>query len=195
MTQLSKLRRPLDGLLPVLRLEPPELRLLRGCSDAVAGLDRLQSAGALIPATRLGAFALPKREAVWWASMCVAHTAPPDQPELEIKIRATAELWVRRQDDASRREAMDLARAAGFGLPDSWVAVGAFWSGDSMAPLGQPIVPPAPHLTGTAVAGAVALAAVRGNPAHQVARLERFLGSLRAIGDGEAGRLAPEPGS
>ena len=195
MADLAKLRRSLDGILPVLHLEPPELALLHGCGDTIEGLDRLQAAGALIPATRLGAFALPRREAVWWASMCVAHTAPPDQPELEIRIRAAAELWVRRQDDTSRRAAMDLAREAGFSVPESWVAVGAFWSGDSMAPPGQPLVPPAPHLAGTAVAGAVALASVRGNPINQVARLERFLASLRAIGDGEAGRLAPEPKS
>jgi hypothetical protein len=193
MAPLVKLRRELDTILPMAKLEAPAIAVLRGCVDTADGLDRLQTAGELIAAARLGAFALPRREAVWWASMCAAHTAQPNQPELETRAREAAELWVRRQDDASRRAAMDLARQAGFSVPEAWVAVAAFWSGDSMAPLGQPLVPPAPHLAGTAVAGAVALASVRGDPARQGARLARFLGGLREIADGGAGRLAPEP--
>jgi hypothetical protein len=33
---------------------------------------------------------------------------------------------------------------------------------------------------------------VRGDPARQAVRLERFLAGLREIADGGAGRLAPE---
>ncbi len=124
--------------------------------------------------------------------MCAGHTAPPGQPGLEVQAREAAERWVRQQDDASRRQAMDLARQAGFKAPESWAAVAAFWSGDSMAPPGQPAVPPAPHLAGTAVAGAVALASVRGDPALRTGRLERFLTSLREIAGGGAGRLGHE---
>jgi hypothetical protein len=51
-------------------------------------------------------------------------------------------------------------------------------------------VPPAPHLTGTAVAGSVNLAAVRGDPLRCDARLARFLESARDIASGGAGRLA-----
>ncbi len=193
MASLPKLRRELDAILAMAKLAPEPASLLRGCPDTEAGLNRLQASGDLISAARLGAFALPRREAVWWASMCVLHTAPNGQPEIEVRTREAGELWVRQQDDASRRTAMELARQAGFSVPEAWVAVAAFWSGDSMAPLGQPAVPPAPHLAGTAVAGAVALAAVRGNPSRQTARLERFLTGLRNIAGGGAGRLGPEP--
>ena len=192
MAKLAKLRRDLDPIMAMAEFDAAATALLRGCADSEAGLDRLQAAGELISATRLGAFALPRREAVWWASMCAVHTAPPGQAEIEVKAREAAELWVRQQDDASRRTAMQLARQAGFGVPESWVAVAAFWSGDSMAPLGQPVVPPAAHLPGTAVAGAVALAAVRGDPTRQAARLTRFLAGLRDIGAGGAGRLGAE---
>jgi hypothetical protein len=61
-----------------------------------------------------------------------------------------------------------------------------------MSPEGQPAIPPAPHLTGTAVAGAVALAAVRGDPTRQQARLRRFLESGRNIAAGGPGRLPAE---
>ena len=87
---------------------------------------------------------------------------------------------------------MKYAEDAGFGTPEAWAAVGAFWSGDSMSPEGQPAVPPAPHLPGTAVAGGVALSAVRGDVSRQKARLRRFLESGRDIAAGGPGRLNPE---
>jgi hypothetical protein len=192
MADLAKLRPDLQAVLAMAKLEPAHSTLVRDCADTAAALTRLEDAGQLTGAARLGGFALPRREAVWWASMCASHTAPPHQPELEQRMREAAELWVRRQDDDSRRAAMDLARLAGFNTPEAWVAVAAFWSDGSMAPRGQPVVPPGVHLTGTAVGGAVALASVRGDPARQPVRLSRFLASLREIADGGAGRLASE---
>jgi len=192
MPALTKLNPDLGAVLALAKLDPPALVLLNGCTDTATGLGRLQAAGDLAAAARLGGFALPRREAVWWAAMCTAHTALPDQPDLEVKAREAAEHWVRQQQDATRREAMALARQAGFKAPESWAAVAAFWSGDSMAPPDQPAVPPAPHLAGTAVAGAVALASVRRDPALRPGRLERFLVSLREIAGGGAGRLGHE---
>jgi hypothetical protein len=192
MAALTKLNHDLDAILPMAKLEPPAVVLLDGCTDTEDGLVRLRSAGDLTGATRLAAFALPRREAVWWASMCALHTSSDGQPEIEVRTRETAELWVRRQDDATRRQAMDLARQAGFAAPEAWAAVAAFWSGDSISPLGQPAVPPARHLAGTAVSGAIALAAVRGDPNHRQVRLERFLASFQEIAGGGAGRLERE---
>jgi hypothetical protein len=192
MPRLAKLRPDLPAILPMAKLDEAAAPVVQGCAETADALERLEAAGQLISAARLGGFALPRREAVWWASKCAAHTAPPQQPELHVRTREAAELWVRRQDDVTRRAAMDLARLAGFNTPEAWVAVAAFWSGESTSPVGQPIVPPAPHLTGTAVAGAVALAAVRGDATRQTARLIRFLASLREIADGGAGYLASE---
>lgn len=192
MAAPSKLNPDLEAVLAMAKLEPSALALLAGCTDTAEALERLHTSGDLIGATRLGAFALPPREAVWWASMCVTHTAPANQPDIEVSARDTAELWVRRQDDATRRQAMVLARQAGFAAPEAWVAIAAFWSGDSMSPVGQPAVPPAPHLAGTAVSGAITLASVRGGPINRQRRLERFLISLREIAGGGAGRLERE---
>jgi hypothetical protein len=61
-----------------------------------------------------------------------------------------------------------------------------------MAPEGQPAVPPQPHFTGLAVAGVVALAAVRGDVTRRDARLRRFLESGRNIAVGGPGRLPAE---
>jgi hypothetical protein len=192
MADPFKLRRTLDAVLPMAKLAPSAVEVARGCADAEEAIRRLESSGDLMSAVRLGAFTLPRREAVWWSAMCVFHVAPPGQPDLEIKAREAAEAWVRRQDDETRRQAMDLARKAGFAAPEAWCAVAAFWSGESISPTGQPSVPPAPHLAGTAVAGAVGLASVRADPARRSARLTNFLFSLRDIGCGGPGRLTPE---
>ena len=63
-----------------------------------------------------------------------------------------------------------------------------------MAPPEAPEVPPQPHFTGLAVAGAVAIAAARGEATRREARLRRFLIAGRDIAAGGAGRIEPETG-
>lgn len=191
----SKFRRELSPLLPHLQLDTRGAAALGGCDSSVEALDRLEQAGLLLEATRLVAHALPAREAVWWACACSHHTAASgDQPAAETTVREAAEAWVRRPTDELRRTAMKAAETAGFRSPEAWAAVAAFWSGDSMAPPDAPKVPPQPHFTGLAVAGAVALAAARGPASRRETRLHRFLVSARDIADGGAGRLDAETG-
>jgi hypothetical protein len=183
---------PLAAILPHLELSPEAATALGGAAQPSAALAGLAAAGFLIEAARVCAHALPRREAVWWAARCAEATAPAALPEADQAARSLAEGWVRRVSDETRRAAMAKAEAAGFLSPEAWVAVAAFWSGDSMAPLAQPKLPPAPHLTGTAVAGAVILASVRGQPARQPARLRRFLDSARDIASGGVGVIEKE---
>jgi hypothetical protein len=172
---------------------PPEAQVpLQGCTDIADALARLEAAGFATEAIRVLAHALPKREAVWWACMCAVNTAPAELAEPDRLAREAAELWVRQQKDEQRRAAFAHAETSGFQTPEAWSGVAAFWSGDSMSLVGLPAVPPAPHLTGTAVVGAVALAAVRGDVKRQPARLKRFLESGRNIAAGGPGRMGPE---
>ncbi|MSP00699.1 MAG: hypothetical protein EXR07_06570 [Acetobacteraceae bacterium] len=173
-------------------LSPEAQAPLRGCADVGDAIDRLEAAGFSLEAVRVLAHALPKREGVWWACMCSASTAPADLPEPDRMARETAETWVRQQRDEQRRAAMAHAENGAFQTPEAWVGVAAFWSGDSMSPKGQPAVPPPPHATGGAVAGAVALASARGNIERHAARLKRFLESGRNIATGGPGRIPPE---
>jgi hypothetical protein len=167
---------------------------IAGLSSAGAAVEQLAAAGYVAEATQLAAHALPRREAVWWACQCAAHTAPADLPSPDRAAREEAEAWVRRPSDAARRQAMARAQESGFATPEAWAAVAAFWSEGSMAPPDQPAVPAALHLTGTAVCGAVMLAAVRDRPERRLERLARFLDSARDIARGGAGRLASEVG-
>ncbi|HEY6717375.1 MAG TPA: hypothetical protein VI232_13635 [Reyranella sp.] len=189
----NKLSGALARVLPHLQLDAEAKPALAGCDDSLAALDRLEQAGLLIEATRLVAHALPAREAVWWACACSRHTAPSGaNPALETTLRDAAEEWVRRPTDEHRRTAMKQAETAGFGSAEAWAAVAAFWSGDSMAPPEAPKVPPQPHFTGLAVAGAVALAAARGPAARRETRLRHFLVSAKDIAAGGVGRIEPE---
>lgn len=190
---LPKLAVPLAPLLPRLELEPPAAAAVQGLQTAAEAVDRLEAGGFGNDAMRLTAHALPKREAVWWACMCAAAIPDPALAAADAEARVAAEAWVRKPaDDALRRAAWDAAQKTQFRSPEAWAAVGAFWSGGSMAPAGQPVVPPGEHLTGVAISGAVVMAAVRGRPERAAARTTRFLAAARDIAAGGAGRIAPE---
>jgi hypothetical protein len=194
MTQMNKLAAA-DVNEVLTRCELPEEALLQiaGVTDITAIVGILAKSDFMVEAARVFAHALPKREAVWWACMCALHTAPDPLPEPDRKAREMAEQWVRTLTDEARRMAMAEAKNAGFQSPEAWAGVGAFWSGDSLAPVDAAFkVAPPPHLTGVAVIGAVTLAAVRGKPARKDARLDLFLGSARDISAGGSGRLPPE---
>jgi hypothetical protein len=183
----------LQTILPRLELSTEAATCLGGCEQPSQAVDRLLLAGLLIEAARLCAHALPARERVWWAARCARATADDAAPAVDREACALGEDWVRRPADATRRAAMAKAEAAGFQSAEAWVAVAAFWSGDSMTPPDQPKVPPAPHLSGSAVIGAVLLASVRAWPDRQADRLRRFVGSAQEIAAGGAGHLEREP--
>lgn len=190
---LAKLRSDDLGALIERIALPDEARpAAEGAQSAPDLLERLLAGGFLAEATRVVAHALPAREAVWWACMCARHTAPDSLAAPDRAAVEAAEQWVRRPGEELRRRAFDVAQASGFRQPEAWAAVAAFWSGDSISPAGQPAVAPPVGAAGLAVAGAVALAAVRGEPQRQTDRLRRFLDSARDIAAGGTGRLPPE---
>ncbi|WP_419897428.1 DUF6931 family protein [Roseomonas sp. USHLN139] len=188
----GKLGGAVAPLLPWLALDADGQACLRGAADAAEGVARLERQGRVTDALRLAAYALPKREAVWWACMAARATPPRALVPLEAEALQAAESWVRRADEAVRHRCMALAMESGCRGPEAWAAIAAFWSGRSIAPPGAAPVAPAAHLTGVAVTGALALAAVRGDPARAAARHERFLSALRDIAAGGAGRLSVE---
>jgi hypothetical protein len=126
-----------------------------------AFLDELLALELHVDAVRFLAYALPKREAVWWACQCVRSVATDDD---ELAGLQAAEAWVRDPSEQNRRAAMEAAESLEFGSPDAWAAVGAFWTEGSLAPPDAPVLPPGDELTGHAVAGSVLLAAVQSEP-------------------------------
>ncbi len=188
----TKLHVPLAPLLTRIELEPPVRALIETEEMAAEAIARLEGAGHAIEACKVAAHALPKREAVWWACMCARSAPDPAATPADLAALEAAEAWVRRPEEKLRRAAMAAAETSNFRSTEAWAAVGAFWSGGSMAPEGQPVVPPGEHLTGVAIGGAVVLAGVRIRPQDCNARLGRFLASARDIAQGGAGRLPVE---
>lgn len=139
-------------------------------------------------ALRLLARALPKREAVWWACLCARDTLPADAPSAVVEALAAAEAWVYNPVEDNRRAAMARAEAAGFETPSSWAAVAAFWSGGSLSPPSNPVVPPGEGLTAAAVSGALLLAAVQPGPQHADTNYRRFIEYGVDIAKGGNGR-------
>ena len=141
-------------------------------------------------AVRVLAHTLPPREAVWWACVCVKATLPSDVPEPVLSALEAARAWVFQPSEANRRAAYASAQSTDFQHAASWAAVGAFWSGGSMAPANAPDVPAPDGLAGKAVAAAVILAAVSRQPERGNQRLAAFLDSGLDIAAGGNGRLA-----
>lgn len=188
----AKLMVPLGPLMSRLVLEPTLIARIEALATAAEAIARLEADGALVEACQLTAHAMPKREAVWWACMCARSVPDPQILPVDAAALEAAEAWVRRPEELVRRAALAAAEAAAFRSAEAWAAMGAFWSGGSMAPEGQPVVPAGEHLTGHAIGGGVVLAGIRRAPQDMEARLKRFLTSARDIAGGGAGRMLAE---
>ena len=126
-------------------------------------------------AVRFLAHALPRRECVWWGWVCARRAAGENPPP---KIRAAleaAEKWIAQPAEENRRAAKAAADAAGLDSAAGCAALGAFFSGGSLAPPDAPVAPPGPYLTAKAIGGAVVLAAVAREPEKAP---EKFRASL-----------------
>ena len=160
-----------------------------GAASPADYLKRLVSAPALDDAVQFMAFALPKREAVWWACLCARSQVQDGTPAPALAALTAAEAWVYRPTEENRRAAMERAQATQFDSALVWAAVAAFWSGGSLAPPDLPVVPPAPHLSGVAVSGAVTLAAVQTEPALAEQKRKRYIEIAIDIANGGSGRI------
>lgn len=160
------------------------MSLLRPTQSADDFLQVLVDAGLLRDAMRFHAHRLPKREAVWWACLCVRHggsqLSPNDQTAIDV-----AEAWVHDPTDDQARACEAAAESLRYETAAGWAAAAAFWSGTTIAPPGLEPVPPPDHLTGTAVAASLILAGIADAAAQASARYAEFLKLGTGISRGE----------
>jgi hypothetical protein len=154
---------------------PESAALLRAEHAPGDFLDALAIAGKFPDAVRFLAHGLGRREAVWWACVCVRLAMEPAPPPPVVAALTAAETWCYRPTEENRRAAFDAGEAAKFQHPAALAALGAFLSGGSLAPPNVQPVPPGPFLTARTVAGAIMLAAVRIEPAKANDRYRAFL--------------------
>ena len=188
MESLDKLRDLSSrDLQTCLQMPKAHEHLLSEDPASAALLIRLVELELLPEAARLLGYALPEREAGWWACRCVAHAVPlAALPAEQGAAHAAAEAWVRRPDDEARLRAHLASAKAGYRTPAARAAQAAFAS---------PLPVSWPMRTGRKVERAVALAAAYDGPAHRPERLRRFIASGRDIAGGGAGRVPPAAGA
>ncbi len=177
------------------RFQPSDdaLALMEETLSPALFLERLMDAELFNDAVTFLAQALPKREGVWWACLCVRGSMPRPPEANESAVLEAAEAWVLEPSEQNRRASMTAAEALGFEAAAAWTGAGAFWSGGSIAPPDLPEVPPDDKLTGTAVACAVNVAAHRAPVSKPNDRYRQFLSQGFDIAAGGSGRLKGAP--
>jgi hypothetical protein len=138
-----------------------------------------------IDALRFRAHWLPQREAVWWSCLAARMAAGDALAAQDAQAIEAAEQWVADPTPQNSRAAEAHAEAIHYESPAGWCAAAAFWSGESIAPAGGQAVTPAEHLTGTAVAACVTMAAAPGLAAQRVERYRRMLKLAAEVAQGE----------
>ncbi len=146
-------------------------------------LDVLEQNDFLAAASSLMSFALPEREAVWWACMCVRHVGANTLPAEQQRALAAAEGWVRKPDANTRAQALAAFKAA---KPVTAVAMAA------KAAHAAQLANEASLSANRRIEVAIRRAAGDDGKERTRARLLRFLASGREIAAGGSGRLAPE---
>jgi hypothetical protein len=135
------------------------------------------------------AHALPAREAVWWGCICLRHASPELPPPEQAACKAAVD-WVLAPTDETRQAAQQPGEKAGLATPAGGLALAATWTGGSLAPPKCPAVPPGPFVPAKAVAGAIKLAAAKGDPT-KMADAQRLFVEL-GVGVAEGRFVWPE---
>ena len=184
----------LTPLVQKARPEPAARALARAGQTPRQYLSALMTANHFMDAVRVLAWALPRREALWWACQCVRQVITDKDGPAEQAALQAATRYTQTPSEAHRRAAAAAAEVVEFATPAGCAAMAAFWSEGSLAP---PELPPAAapeHLTPTGVANAVVLATVHRDPENAEEKYRRFLALGLNVADGkDRPGAAPRP--
>ncbi|MHC4693232.1 MAG: DUF6931 family protein [Planctomycetota bacterium] len=125
-------------------------------------VDRLIRARLYSDAMRFLAYGLPKREAVWWATLCVKSVPACCDDEIATEAMQAAEVWIKNPTDVNREAALTAGSKHNFEMPGAlaaWTAMAAGWSARAAASGDETMEVSAEHLTAHAASGAIILAA------------------------------------
>ncbi|MSP26913.1 MAG: hypothetical protein EXR80_00260 [Methylococcales bacterium] len=175
-----------------LELDEPATALLQDNPTTAAYLHQLIALKLYPDAVRFLAYALPNREATWWACLCARNGLTDKTPANEIKAIELAEAWVYKPTEDNRKLTLPAADAATYKNPASWAAIAAFWSGDDISPVPEAVVPPDKKLYAKAVTGAVMLAATQGEANKVSDKYQLFLQQGINIASGGDGRAVQQ---
>jgi hypothetical protein len=101
--------------------------------------------------------------------------------DLDLRMLMLAEQWVRQPEEEQRVAALEEAMAVKSKTPGVWIALGAAWSGGSLAPPDAPRVLPPAHLTARAVNTGILGALARVSAADRAKTLTHFIDSATRL--------------
>ncbi|MCA9217857.1 MAG: hypothetical protein KDB27_32530 [Planctomycetales bacterium] len=142
-------------------------------------LDVLKQNGLTADALCVTAASLPPVAAVRWGEECL-RLNDRSLTEGEAKSAEAVQAWLEEPSDENGREAESAASSTDFEGAYSWLAMAAFWSGESIAPAGQASVAPPWFLAAKGVVAAMTLDATS-NPDQADAKYAQFLERANAF--------------
>lgn len=164
-----------------LKLSDPAKELLTENLVPIAFINLLIEKELYPDALRFLAFVLPKPIAINWGCDCVEQVFPRTLTALEQRAFDAAKAWADDPSQTNCRAAESAATDTDYSGAPGWLALSAFWSGDSLAPVDLPPVPPDETLTAVALTGALAMATALGPPSQTNARYQDFLSTGRNL--------------
>lgn len=120
-------------------------------------LERLMAEGRRADAVSFMAHLLRRREAIWWATMCV-RMEPKSVNAMEQHVLAVAARWVADPNEDDRRQLLASSSGADLTRPAIWLALAVGWSGGLLRNDGMSQVMCEPYMSPAAVRAAVLLA-------------------------------------
>jgi len=149
--------------------------LLTGEMPPSAGLDVLEEHGLYEDAVRFLAHKLPVRGGIEWGVQCVREMQPPERKNDRDEPLAAAEMWLKAPGDPARYAARQAADGSRDKSASTLIAMAVFFSGGSVAPPGNPEVPPPPYCAQKMIAGGVRIAVLSHDIANAGERYRRVL--------------------
>ncbi|TQV66928.1 hypothetical protein FKG94_26610 [Exilibacterium tricleocarpae] len=192
MSELAKIKAKVAGeLLQHFEVAEESQPFVQADVPPLACIQALAEHKCFNDAVKLIAHALPKREAVWWACLAARHGGGEAAASGDTAAAlAAAENWVKEPSEANRQIAKKTGDKTGHKSAASWAATAAYWSTGSMAPDGEPAVPPPPYLYAHAVAGSVSLAAVLPDPDQAEEKFKRYITQGLDLANGGRGEVS-----
>jgi len=170
-------------------LEETSKTLLTADQTVSAFIQTLQQNAALKDIIGVIAQALPVREAVYWACLCVRDSFVDNPPADDLLAIKAAEQWVYQPDEDNRRLNEKLAEKLEHATAAAWVANAVYWSGGSITPKDEAKVEPPDGVFGKAISGAVNLASAHEEIKKMQALQNRFIERGISIAQGGKGEI------
>ena len=127
---------------------------------------------------------LRPEQAIWWAWKSVHDSNGGSLDVHDQSVLDSVSRWLADPTDEHRRAAMSAAESKDFETPADWVALAAFWSGGSIAPLDLAEVPADDSLVSKAVFAALLILSSQDDPELLGANYERITRMGRDIATG-----------